>query len=147
MVVLDPQGLQLKNFSNLRIAQTHELKNIFWCVSEDAQIPRLDHGPQILRIRKDERGFQLDHLMTELWNHGLRSLFVEGGAQTFAALIESTWVHRLYLYQAPHLMGAGGGLSWTHDLSISQLKDRWVLKDLACEKIGEDLLMTARFLD
>lgn len=147
VVVLDPQGLQLKNFSNLRMAQTHDPKNIFWCVSEETQTPTMKESPQILRIKKDERGFQLDHLMAELWNHGLRSLFVEGGAQTFAAFIENAWVHRLYLYQAPHLMGAGGGLSWTQDLSISHLKDRWQLKNLACEKIGDDLLMTARFLD
>ncbi len=147
VVVLDPQALQLKNFSQLRVAQTHESKNIFWCVSEEAQIPAIDHGPQILKIKKDERGFQLDHLMSELWSHGLRSLYVEGGAQTFAALIESTWVHRLYLYQAPHVIGAGGGLSWTQDLSISQLKDRWVLKNLSSEKMGDDLLITARFLD
>ena len=147
VVVLDPQALQLKNFLNLKLAETHAPENIFWCVSADAQISEIKKGPHILKIQKDERGFQLDHLMAELWSQGLRSLFVEGGAQTFAALIENARVHRLYLYQAPHLIGSGGGLSWTQDLSISQMKDRWALKNLRSEKVGDDLFLTARFLD
>ena len=74
VVILDPQGLQLKNFSQLRVSQTHDSKNIFWCVSEEAQISAMDQGPQILRIKKDERGFQLDHLMVIL-NYHYSSLF------------------------------------------------------------------------
>ena len=147
VIVLDAKADQLKNFSQLKLSQVHDWKNIYWCVSENTEIPHFEKGPQIIKIKTNEQGFEIKHLMNELWNQGLRSVYVEGGAHTFAALIQSGWAHRLYLYQAPHLIGAAGGLSWTEKLSISQMKDRFALKTLRSEKIGEDLFVTARFLD
>ncbi len=147
VIILDVKATQLKNFSQLRLAQVHDWKNIYWCVSADSEIPHFEKGPQIIKVKTNEHGFEIKHLMSELWNQGLRSVYVEGGAQIFAAFIQSGWAHRLYLYQAPHLIGAGGGLSWTEKISISQMKDRFALKTLRSEKIGEDLFLTARFLD
>ena len=137
----------LKIFSKLRLAQTHAKENIYWCVGENAQFEKIDASPQILKIKMDGNIFNIDHLMSELWNTGIRSLYVEGGASTFAALIQSGWAHRLYIYQAPHIIGAGGGLSWTQALSISKMDQRHGLKNLRISQWGDDWLLTARFLD
>ncbi len=147
VIVLDPKGSELNNFSQLRLAQTHLRENIYWCIGQEVKPPTLAAGPQILKIKSNEKGFHLDHLMSELWNQGIRSLFVEGGAQTFAALLQSGWAHRLYLYQAPHLIGAGGGLAWTQGLTISKMNERKTLKNMRFEKLGEDFFLTGRFPD
>jgi diaminohydroxyphosphoribosylaminopyrimidine deaminase/5-amino-6-(5-phosphoribosylamino)uracil reductase len=151
VVVLDPEGLTLANFAASNLAKTHLPENIFICVEEKKSVKEASGGPRILKIKSGSgtlsASFVMDHLLAQLWEQGLRSVYVEGGAHTFSGFIKSGWAHRLYIYVAPHLMGAGGGLAWTQGLSIQEMKDRLTLHQLRSEKMGEDWLLTARFPD
>lgn len=145
VVVLDPQGEHLKNFPNLKLSRAHRLENIFWCVSSDTSVEPNSKLPKVLKIKAGSEGFDYGDLLEQLWNEGIRSLMIEGGAYTISGFIKAKAVDRIYVFIAPHLMGAGGSQSWTKFLSLSSMDQRLALKQMKTQQVGQDLLITAKF--
>jgi diaminohydroxyphosphoribosylaminopyrimidine deaminase/5-amino-6-(5-phosphoribosylamino)uracil reductase len=145
VVVLDPKGDLLSKYSSLNISSAHPSENVFWCVSESAKTPSVSAGPRILNIKMKDQEFDFEDLNLQLWSSGLRSMMVEGGSYTISQFIKTQRAQRLYLFMAPHLMGAGGSISWTKFLEIHAMKERIAIKNLHTEVIGQELLLTGKF--
>jgi diaminohydroxyphosphoribosylaminopyrimidine deaminase/5-amino-6-(5-phosphoribosylamino)uracil reductase len=145
VVVLDPSGSLLAEAAGLTLTQLHEPKNLFWCVSEQkcktSEVP----FAKILKIKEDSDGLlNLTDLLQSLWQEGLRSVMIEGGAMTASQFLKADFVNRLYLFQAPIIIGAGGGRSWTESLSIAEMKHKLVVGNPKHMSFNGDLLITGR---
>lgn len=145
VVVIDPSGGLLEQASQMKVTRTHAAENVFWCVGE-SKFPSglISKFAQVVVVKENEAGLMLSDLLRQLWDHGLRSVMIEGGALTASHFLREGLINRLYLYQAPILIGAGGGRSWTEGLSLKAMKDQIRLINPKLISFGEDHLITGR---
>jgi diaminohydroxyphosphoribosylaminopyrimidine deaminase/5-amino-6-(5-phosphoribosylamino)uracil reductase len=151
VIVLDGEADLLKNFANLKLAQVHKAESIFWCVAEEMKeavlkiVTSLTAPPQVIFCKTKVGGdLDLQDMLAQIYKLGLRSLMVEGGAFTASSFIKDSLINRLYLFQAPHLMGAGGSRSWTESLRIDEMKNRISLLNPKYKILGNDFMITGR---
>jgi diaminohydroxyphosphoribosylaminopyrimidine deaminase/5-amino-6-(5-phosphoribosylamino)uracil reductase len=149
VVVLDSEGELLKRYSDLNLVQNHNAENIFWCVSEElrneisdlaSSIPK---APQLCFVRTGVGGeLDLSHLLTQLWDQGIRSVMVEGGAMTASSFVNDGLVNRIFIFQAPIIMGSGGSRSWTESVRIAQMSEKIILNHPRYMTLGNDFMLT-----
>jgi len=145
VVVMDPQGGLLQNALQLQVTRLHKPENLFWCVSAQKKVADEVPFARVLKIQETPEGtFDLEDLLQNLWNQGLRSVMVEGGPHTAAKFLKRNLVNRLYVFTAPVVIGSQGGRSWTEGMGISEMRDRRVLKNPHTMSFGADTLMTGR---
>ncbi|MGZ3742370.1 MAG: bifunctional diaminohydroxyphosphoribosylaminopyrimidine deaminase/5-amino-6-(5-phosphoribosylamino)uracil reductase RibD [Pseudobdellovibrionaceae bacterium] len=142
-VVIDSRGSLLREASRLQITHSHSAENLLWCVSEN-QFEHLEaYTTTILKIREGQGGsLDLSDLLQKLWYQGIRSVMIEGGAKTASEFLSAGLVNRLYLFQAPIIIGDKSGRSWTEAFGISDMKQRLVLKNPTTMSFGGDILIT-----
>ena len=80
--------------------------------------------------------------LSEMYDNGIRSVFVEGGPTLASAFIASGLVDRLYIYLAPVLLG--GDKVALGDLGVNTLTERIDLSISSVESLGEDIFITAK---
>lgn len=79
--------------------------------------------------------------LSEMFDTGIRSVFVEGGPTLASAFIASGLVDRVYVYLAPALLG--GDKVALGDLGVSTLSERIDLTVTSTEQLGSDIFITA----
>jgi diaminohydroxyphosphoribosylaminopyrimidine deaminase / 5-amino-6-(5-phosphoribosylamino)uracil reductase len=89
----------------------------------------------------DER---LRHALAELGNRGITSLLLEGGATLAAAFQAAGELDELRLFVAPLLLGGADSRPLIGGAGPDRLEAAERALALECERIGEDLLLTAR---
>lgn len=142
VVILDPEGKLLKNISHYQITQHHQKENIIFALREEALVStdyKIIHVKSLLTGSLD-----LDDLARKLYEEKICSLYVEGGAQTYSEFLVQKAFQRLYLFQAPVIIGTKNGRSWSENFAVSKLTDKLMLKSLRSQKLGEDLFITGR---
>ncbi len=145
VVVIDPRGSLLKLASQLQVTRLHSSQNLFWCLSDKKLDIRSVPFATLLKIKESKEGsLDLSDLLQKLWDLGLRSVMIEGGGLTASEFLKAGLVNRLYLFQAPMIIGAEGGRSWTATLNISEMKRRLSLKNSKTMAFGDDILITGR---
>lgn len=145
VVVIDPSGALLENASQFKITRMHDRQNLYWCVGQKKGASASSSLVQVLRIKESPEGpLMLQDLLHNLWEQGIRSVMIEGGANTASHFLMSSLVNRLYVFQAPIVIGAGGGNSWTQSFAVEEMKQRLVLKNPKTMAFGNDLLVTGR---
>ncbi|WP_373998364.1 bifunctional diaminohydroxyphosphoribosylaminopyrimidine deaminase/5-amino-6-(5-phosphoribosylamino)uracil reductase RibD [Bdellovibrio bacteriovorus] len=149
VVVIDGEGELLYRFDELKLSQVHAAENIFWCVAEEAKervdktLSKLKKTPQIVYVKTNVGGdLDLEALLAQLYAKGLRSVMVEGGAMTASMFISSGLANRLYMFQAPIIMGSGGARSWTETVRISEMKNKIHIKNPRYLTFGNDFMIT-----
>ena len=85
-----------------------------------------ERGATLFPIAEGESEAQLRSMLAELADQGITRLLVEGGAAIATAFLRAQLVDRLYLFDAPLLIGADGQPA-THSLAVRRLGDarRW----------------------
>jgi diaminohydroxyphosphoribosylaminopyrimidine deaminase/5-amino-6-(5-phosphoribosylamino)uracil reductase len=149
--VVDGEAALLKGFSELKVSQVHKVENIYWCVAAELQdevlqiAKTLSVQPHIIFCKTKVGGeLDLQDLLAQIYKLGIRSVLVEGGAFTASSFIKDFLINRLYLFQAPHIMGAGGAKSWTESLRIDEMKNRLSLQNPQYKIFGNDFMITGR---
>ncbi len=134
-----------------------------------------DAGAEVMIAGGDTRGDRIASALSELGRRNITSLFLEGGATLAAAFAEADQVDESRIFIAPVLLGGfaprgrpgGGGASCTFSATPSGLADHESPKKLSgtptrppspptvpvrrsaldskVERIGDDVLITARF--
>lgn len=152
VAVIDGEGELLSRFEDLKLSQVHDVKDIYWCVSADLQekvngtLAGLSKKPRVVFVKTRLSGdLDLDDLLSQLYSEGLRSLLVEGGALTASSFIEHGLVNRLYLFQAPIIMGSGGSRSWTSSVRVPTMAEKIQIKNPRYFIFGTDIMMTGTF--
>ncbi len=88
----------------------------------------------------------LNNLTTQLHAMGIKSLFIEGGAQTYSSFLQAALIDRLYIFMGPSIIGAQSGLSWTSLVKTESLDKKINLTDIKVRSIDPDIFLTAKVL-
>ena len=91
---------------------------------------------------KDSRVDLID-LMEKLKDYDISSILLEGGRALNAEMLKNNLVDKFYFFIAPILLGSKG-LPAIGDLDIKDLKDSIKIKDMTCEKLFDDIIVTGR---
>jgi diaminohydroxyphosphoribosylaminopyrimidine deaminase/5-amino-6-(5-phosphoribosylamino)uracil reductase len=151
VVVIDGEGDLLEKYPNLKVASEHDSQNVFWCVAEDLKedvqkkAQKLSKVPQLVFVKTKVGGdLDLEDLLAQLYKLGFRSILVEGGALTASSFVHSDLVNRIYMFQAPIIMGSGGSKSWTETVRIETMKDKIFIQHPSYKTFGNDFMITGR---
>jgi diaminohydroxyphosphoribosylaminopyrimidine deaminase/5-amino-6-(5-phosphoribosylamino)uracil reductase len=82
------------------------------------------------------RSGKLETELRALAAEGVRSLLLEGGPTLAASFLAAGLVDKLLVFLAPRLSGEGAG-------PVTALREPLELRRLACEQVGDDVLLTA----
>lgn len=152
VVVIDGEADLLGKYGELKISQAHESNQVFWCVSEQAiekvqkELGHVKNPPQIVFVKtRIDGNLDLENLLAQLYTQGLRSVMVEGGAMTASSFMDCGLVNRLYLFQAPIIMGSGGSRSWTESVRVPSMKQKIHMKNPRYVTFGDDFMITGVF--
>lgn len=100
-------------------------------------------GATVLRLPDNgEDRVDLRELLAGLWEIGVRSVMVEGGAALITALFCERLADRLAVCIAPKILGSG--VEAVGELGICNLEDSIQLKDASVIPYGEDLILDGR---
>jgi diaminohydroxyphosphoribosylaminopyrimidine deaminase/5-amino-6-(5-phosphoribosylamino)uracil reductase len=105
-------------------------------VPVDAALRRHPAGLIELRTR------DLDTALGQLFDRGIRRVFVEGGPRIASALVAAGLVDEYLVYLAPTLLG--GGRTAIGDIGVATIGEQRRLRISAIERLGDDILIVAR---
>ena len=140
-VVIDP---------NLRIPkQAFILKNhpekliIITSLNSKQKAKSIPETVKLIFLKKDKSGqFPIKNILKALYDAGIISVFVEGGAETVGRFFDAKAVDKVFIFIAPKIIGGKLALSSVGAKGIAHLKEVLVLKDIGIERIKEDILIS-----
>lgn len=98
-------------------------------------------GVQVHEVAADAAGrVDLDAALQTLYEHGIRSLLVEGGAAVYTSLLRAGRFDQLTVFLAPLLIGAG--VDAVGDLGSERLSDAVRLHGVTTTAINEQVMVT-----
>lgn len=174
VVILDPQGASLPYLTSYQITQVRPLSDIYYVVSEDldtnlwsqkypqlqfiktffsesSESPDQIQSHSIASPHLKKRDFSLPNLLSSLYSLGIKSLFVEGGAATLSRFLKERLAQRVYLFQAPLLLGGGSkegsGLCWTEGLKTFSMDQALRLQNVQHLLLNGDIFTTGKLND
>jgi diaminohydroxyphosphoribosylaminopyrimidine deaminase / 5-amino-6-(5-phosphoribosylamino)uracil reductase len=115
VVILDPRGRAEEFYPRSELAKTTAKENVFFVKMVETKT------------------------LQDLYQKGLTSIYVEGGAQTHSLFIKQKLFQKIYCFQAPQILGQGR--AWTGELEFNNLAATQQLDLESCEKIDKDLLL------
>jgi len=134
-VVLDT-GLELPAGLHLFRQRSTARTLVFHAARQERRLgPRVD----LQRCPRGPGGLDLEAALSLLAARGVVHLLVEGGGAVAASFLAAGLVDRLALVLAPRVLG--GGLSWGGESGPARMAGALRLRDLAVERLGEDLLL------
>ncbi len=137
LIVLDPSSVLLRQINEgkvFKFLNVHAKDRLWFAVEKpDAQIP----------FQQIEFS-NLIALHEKLWDLNIRSLFIEGGAETYSRYLQANLIDRLHLFLAPTILGALTGLSWTGSFGIDKLSQKRPFKMGPPELFGNDIYLSGR---
>ena len=100
---------------------------------------------EVLRVAGVRGRVDLEALLAELARREIMTLLVEGGGEVHGALLAAGLVDEVRLFLAPTLVGEGPSwLSLPEGTGPARLADAWKLGHAHVERVGDDVLLTAR---
>lgn len=104
--------------------------------------------PESAQVRSHPGGFHhhrsrdIEALMTELFDGGARSLYVEGGPTLSSAFIAAGLVDEVHITVGPLLLG--GPLTAIGDIGVGSMPEALQLQITDVARLGDDVVVTAR---
>ena len=86
-------------------------------------------------------------MLESLWDMGIKSVFVEGGPGIHASFFDQRLVQRLYLFQAPFLIGGDNAPTIWDGIGSNKVRDGIKLEGLKIETYGRDMFITGRLAE
>jgi diaminohydroxyphosphoribosylaminopyrimidine deaminase/5-amino-6-(5-phosphoribosylamino)uracil reductase len=97
-------------------------------------------GVRIIQVKKDSNGLlSWRAILQVLYKLGISTVLIEGGAEVASSALKSGIVDKLFLFQAPKLLGRG--LSFTDEIYMNRLNQAIKLKEYQLRQIGDDILI------
>ncbi len=144
VLILDSDALCLSRADQLKLAKIHNPADVYFVISDQISSPPNPWGANVIGLPAKGLGLDLDLLLTKLWKLGLRSVLVEGGAHVLSSIISEKKAQRLYLFQAPMILGAKSGKAWTEQVSIGSMSERIALANQQYISLDKDFLVTGK---
>ena len=137
IVILDPKGKGYSRYLDSQIAAKHRKSQVFVLTRTDYQQGWLDLGVEVIPSNSSPVGWEQS--LKKLHQKGIYSLFVEGGSYAISQLIQFKLIQKIYVYQAPKILGKGKG--WSDSFQIYKLEDALNLKSWESQSLGQDMLI------
>ena len=137
VVLLDPDGTSLPRLKDSALLAVRAPEDVTVVTRETV---KMVGGYKHIRLPCVEGTFPLERLLSELYQQGIYSVFVEGGAATYSAFVAQNLVDRIYLFMAPKFLGSG--VPWLSGWSAGSLDGARRLQRMRTETYGGDLLVT-----
>lgn len=146
LIVVDKDGDCLKNKSTVQnIFQAHSPENLVFVVRHDLKDFVKNQGFACISLDLQEGHFVWSNMLSALWDLGIRSLMVEGGAQLISSVLQSSAWQRLFLFQAPVILGGRSGITWSREFQIPNMQDQVRLLEPQYKQIEKDILITGKY--
>ncbi|PSK95838.1 riboflavin-specific deaminase-like protein, partial [Haloactinopolyspora alba] len=111
-------------------------------VADDSDASHLEGVVDVLRVKRADRGLDLDAALQGLYARDIKAIFLEGGPTLAGSFIAQGLVDRVVNYVAPALLGSGkSGLDGAGIHSMSEIL-RLELVDVS--RSGPDVRLVAR---
>jgi len=143
IIIIDPSAKILKNLNQYKISKIHDPTNLIFIVS-DKNILSTIAEEKINVIYFQGPKLDINFLDQQLWNLQIRSVLVEGGAWTLSQFLQQKTGQRLYLFQAPIMLGGKNGKIWSENLVIEKLAAKISLTNQLVKFLDPDLLITGK---
>jgi len=98
----------------------------------------------VLKAPLTQGRIDLRWLIKHLGTTNVTSLLVEGGGEVNASFLLGGFTHRVAFFYAPKILGGRDSRKAVAGHGVERLADVIQLSDLAWQKLGDDLLLTAR---
>lgn len=113
---------------------------VYHCEGEiDRERELRSRGVLAVRVGGEGGRVRLEEVLSDLLRRGVNLVLVEGGGRVLSSFLESGFYDRLFLFQAPKLMGEG--ISFSSDLSFGSMEEVVGLGLVSARRVGEDLLL------
>lgn len=106
-----------------------------------------NQGVQFIFVESINGKINLKKMLKSLWDMGVKSVFVEGGPSIHASFFDQHLVQRLYLFQAPLLIGGDNAPTIWDGIGSNKVQDGIKLEGLKIETYGRDTLITGRLAE
>ncbi|MCC6137044.1 MAG: bifunctional diaminohydroxyphosphoribosylaminopyrimidine deaminase/5-amino-6-(5-phosphoribosylamino)uracil reductase RibD, partial [Bdellovibrionaceae bacterium] len=116
ILIWDPKNKVQDFLPTSNLAKAHSLKNIQVLSNIDVSV------------------------LQSLYEQGITSIYVEGGAQTLSTFIEQKLFQKMYVFVAPILLG--NGLDWTSSINLTSMTERQELEIVEATPVYKDILLT-----
>jgi diaminohydroxyphosphoribosylaminopyrimidine deaminase/5-amino-6-(5-phosphoribosylamino)uracil reductase len=106
--------------------------------------------PQGLGVRQSSAAFDANPRLDLLWllrklgSENVTNLLVEGGGEVIASFLLNGLAQRVVFFYAPKILGGRDARKAVGGEGVTQLSDAIQLDDVEWEKVGDDLMMTAK---
>lgn len=139
-VVVDARG-RISPDARLLHEPGHSIVATSAASTEDWRRSVAARGAYVIACEAGEAGgVNLQQLMQALAQRNITSVWVEGGGTLLGALFEAGLVDELWAFLAPVIIG-GTGLPAVGGVGVDVVANAWRLRDVAVERLGEDLLV------
>lgn len=141
IVILDPKGKAAERFSGSHLEKKHKSQNIYVLSREENLSSWKGQSVNLIPWNNTPVGWEVS--MKKLYEAGIYSLFVEGGAYAISQLLQFKRVQKLYLYQAPKILGYGK--SWSDYYKIQSVSEALTLRKWESQALEHDRFNTGWF--
>ncbi len=135
-VVIDPQLRIPKDAYLLK----NNLQKLIIFASAKAKKKNLKYA-KVFFIKEKKGKLPVKEILSTLYQHGIMSVFIEGGSRTTANFFEEKLVDKVHFFIAPKILGGRSALTSIGGRGLS-LKNSPRVREMAIEKIGQDILIT-----
>ena len=104
----------------------------------------LDLGAIVLEVEEEQGHVSLVDTIAKLYELGIDSIFVEGGATIHFAFISQNLFNIIYAYISPIIIGGITSPSAVGGEGFAYLKDATNVEFSATKRLGRDIVMTMR---
>ncbi|MEQ8197599.1 MAG: bifunctional diaminohydroxyphosphoribosylaminopyrimidine deaminase/5-amino-6-(5-phosphoribosylamino)uracil reductase RibD [Clostridiaceae bacterium] len=131
--------------SNAKVLDVHEGSQCIIATTEKASSEKIEalrsKGVKILVLPQNKGRVSLKALMKELGREKIDSILLEGGGSLNYSALRENIVDKVQYYIAPKIIGGKDAKTSVEGDGIENLKDAFVLNNLQCRMVGNDILV------
>jgi diaminohydroxyphosphoribosylaminopyrimidine deaminase/5-amino-6-(5-phosphoribosylamino)uracil reductase len=102
------------------------------------------HGAEVLVATGENEPARVRSALVQLGVMGISSILLEGGPHLAGAFLDAQEIDELRLFLAPMVLGGRTSRAALEGEGVESIADALKALTLGCERIGEDLLLSAR---
>lgn len=119
---------------------------ILWVVSNDVDVSKYPKNIKIIKCPTIAKKIDLNFLVGELYNQGVRSILVEAGGLLNGEFLKQNLVDKIYQFIAPKILGDEKGKNFVEGFDVVDINDSLMLEIENVKVFLPDVLLEARVL-
>lgn len=111
------------------------------------RVARLRRRVKVIEAPALKGRVDLRWLLKRLGKESVTSLLVEGGGEVNGSFLQSGLAHRVAFFYAPKILGGNRSRAAVGGGGVQRYEDSLQLREVAWERLGSDLMLTARVVN